>query len=113
MNVQQTIIKGIQEQLFYNDYLVLPDFGGFVLKKKASHYSPTGGSIIPPSKTVSFNVQLKQNDGILVLWLQNKLACTSSEALSHLVEFSHYCSGILNTKRRLTLDGIGFFYLDF
>lgn len=113
MNIQQTIIKGIREQLFFNNYLVLPNFGGFVLKSNPSHYSASGGLLVPPSKTVSFNAQLKQNDGILAIWLQNTLKCHANEALSHLTDFSEFCSGILNAKRRLSLEGIGFFYLDF
>lgn len=111
--MQQTIIKGIKEQLFFNDYLVLPGFGGFVLKSSPAHFSGTGASLIPPSKTVSFNAQLKQNDGILVIWLQKQLNCSAAESQRHLLEFSEYCSSILNTKRRLSLEGIGFFYLDF
>lgn len=113
MNVQQTIVKGVKEQLFFNNYLVIPNFGGFVVKSNPAHFSKSGGLIVPPSKTVSFNVQLKQNDGILTLWLQDKIACSSTEAFNHLTDFSDYCSSILNTRRRFTLDSIGFFYLDF
>ena len=113
MSIQQTIIKGIKEQLFFNDYLVLPNFGGFVLKSKPAHFSVSGGLLVPPSKTVSFNAQLKQNDGILTLWLQNALNCNAGEAITHLNDFSEFCTGILNAKRRLSLEGIGFFYLDF
>lgn len=113
MNIQQIIIKGIKEQLFLNNYLVLPNFGGFVLRFNPAHFSGAGTFVLPPSKTVSFNSQLKQNDGLLAMWLQAKLTCTASEALIHLHEFAEYCTGILNTRRRLSLDTIGFFYLDF
>ena len=113
MNVQQTIIKGIKEQLFYNDYLVLPGFGGFVLKNKPAHFSPSAGMLLPLGKLVSFNAQLKQNDGILAIWLQNHLNCKASEAINHLTEFTEFCQSVLSAKRRLTLSGIGFFYLDF
>lgn len=113
MNVQKLIIEGVKERLFFNDYLVLPDFGGFVLKSRPSHISASGFGISPPAKTVSFNAQLKQNDGILVLWLQEKLKCTSSEALTHLKEFAIYCSELLKAKRRLSIEGLGFFYLNF
>ena len=106
-------MKGIKEQLFLNDYLVLPNFGGFVLKARPAHFSVSGAQLMPPSKTVSFNAQLKQNDGILALWLQQKLNCEASDALNHLLEFSAYCSSLLVAKRRLSIDGIGFFYLDF
>lgn len=113
MNVQQTIIKGIKEQLFFHNYLVLPNFGGFVLKSNPSHFSSSGTVLAPPSKTLSFNSQLKQNDGVLATWIQNHFKYTSSEALSDLNEFSDYCKAILTTRRRLSIEGIGFFYLDF
>ncbi len=113
MNLQQLIIKGLKEQLFFNNYLVLPNFGGFVLRSNPTHFSGGGATLMPPSKTLSFNAQLKQNDGILATWLQGQLKCTSSEALSHLNEFADYCKTILSTRRRLSVEGIGFFYLDF
>lgn len=113
MNVQQIIIKGIKNQLFSHNYLVLPEFGGFILKSSPSHFSNSGNLLLPPCKTLSFNSQLKQNDGILATWLQQNLNCTSSEALSNLIDFSEYCKSVLASRRRLTLDGLGFFYLDF
>ncbi len=113
MNVQQTIIKGIRELLFTHDYLVLPGFGGFVLKAGPAHFGNQGTLLMPASKTVSFNAQLRQNDGILAHWLQEKLGCSAAEALQHLHDFTGYCSGILTARRRLTVDRIGFFYLDF
>jgi hypothetical protein len=113
VNIQQTIIKGIKEQLFLNNYLVLPGFGGFVLKSQAAHFVSGGAQLKPPSKTISFNSQLRQNDGLLSIWLQNNLKCTAEESLRHLVDFSEYCTSILNAKRRLSIQDIGFFYLDF
>ncbi|MBA3664058.1 MAG: SPOR domain-containing protein [Bacteroidetes bacterium] len=113
MNIHQTILKGVKEQLFFNDYLVLPGFGGFVLKKSPAHFSSAGTVILPPGKTVSFNAQLKQNDGVFVQWLQSQLTCDASQALSHLTDFAEYCRSVLNNRGRLTVDGIGFFYHDF
>ena len=113
MTVQQTIIKGVKELLFFHNYLVLPKFGGFVLKINSSHFSGSGTGLIPPSKTITFNAQLKQDDSVLVIWLQNSLNCSPAEALVHLHDFAEFCTAILATRRRLSLDGIGFFYLDF
>lgn len=113
MSVQQSIVKGIRELLFRHNYLVLPGFGGFVLKPDYAHFSATGLSLAPPRKTVSFNVRLKQNDSLLALWLQEELQCTPSEALGYLTDFTDYCQALLSARRRLNLEGIGFFYLDF
>ena len=113
LNIHQHIIAGIQEQLYLNDYLVLPNFGGFVLKTQRATFGGGGLSLMPPRKTLGFNVQLKQNDGILSHWLQKQLGCSVAEATKHLEDFSVFCNSILQSKRRLSLDGIGFFYLDF
>ncbi len=113
MNIQQIIISGIKDLLLSNNYLVLPEFGGFLLKANPSRYSSSGSLLLPPCKTLSFNSQLKQNDGVLAAWLQKKLTFNSAEALSALIEFSEFCKSVLITRRRLTLNGLGFFYLDF
>jgi hypothetical protein len=112
MNVHQIIIQGIKEQLFFNNFLVLPDFGGFILKKLPAHFSASGGMIFPPSKNIGFNAQLKQNDGILAHWLMSKLRCDQQQALAHLRDFSEYCFAVLNNKGRLNIEGLGFFYTD-
>ncbi len=112
MNVQQVIVNAIKEQLFLHDYVVVPDFGGFVTKTHSSHFSGSN-LLLPPAKTISFNVQLKQNDGILAFCLQEKLKCSADESLVHLKEFSAFCISVLKTKRRLSITNIGFFYLDF
>lgn len=113
MNVHQTILKGVKEQLFINNYLVLPNFGGFVLRKTPAHFSGSGTLILPPAKTVSFNAQLKQNDGIFSQWLQTELNCDNNQALAHLNDFAEYCKSLLANRGRLNIDGIGFFYQDF
>jgi hypothetical protein len=113
MNIQKSILEGIRSSLLAHDYLVLPEFGGFVLKSRFAHFDTAGGNLLPPSKTLSFNIHLKQNDGILATCLQNDLQCNASEALIHLKEFSAYCLGVLHQRRRLSLEGIGFFFMDF
>jgi hypothetical protein len=111
MNVQQLIIKGLKEQLFLHDFIVLPGFGGFVLKKAPAGFS-AGGTLSPPAKVIGFNVQLKQNDGIMQSYLCEKLRCAAPEALHQLNEFSAYCQGVLNARRRLNIEELGFFYID-
>jgi len=113
MNIQEHIIRGILELLYKQEYLVLPGFGGFVLKSQASSFSSTGTSLLPPSKKLGFNKQLRQNDGVLLNWLQKELGCDHATTLMHLEEFADYCNSILNTKRRLSIERLGFFYLDF
>jgi hypothetical protein len=113
MTVQKTIIQGISELLYNNDYVVVPGFGGFVAKHQLAYYSVSKSVLHPPSKKVLFNIQLKQNDGILAGWLKEKLNCDFNEVNKHLEEFSNYSKMLLDTKRRLEFENLGLFYLDF
>ncbi len=113
MTVQNTIIKGISELLYNNDYVVVPGFGGFVSRHQLAHYSVNKGVLHPPAKKIVFNIQLKQNDGVLATWLKDELKCEFKDANIHLDEFSSYCKLLLNTKRRLEFENLGLFYLDF
>ncbi|MGZ3931312.1 MAG: SPOR domain-containing protein, partial [Bacteroidia bacterium] len=78
-----------------------------------AHYSLNKGVLHPPSKKVLFNVQLKQNDGILAGWLKERLSCDFAEVNRHLADFAAYCTMLLDTKRRLEFESLGIFYLDF
>jgi hypothetical protein len=113
MIVQKTIINGISELLFTHDYVVVPGFGGFVSRQQLAHYSLNREVIHPPSKKILFNVQLKQNDGILASWLKEKINCDFNQATRHIEEFAAHCKVLLDTKHRLEFENLGLFYLDF
>lgn len=113
MLVQKTIINGISELLYTHDYVVVPGFGGFVSRPQLAHYSLNKEVLFPPSKTIVFNVQLKQNDGILANWLKEKVNCDFIQATKHLEEFSAHCKMLLDTKHRLEFESLGLFYIDF
>lgn len=113
MNVQKNIINGISELLFNHDYVVVPGFGGFVSRNQLSHYSLNKEVLNPPSKKILFNVQLKQNDGILAAWLKEKISCDFNQANKHIEEFAAHCKVLLDTKHRLEFENLGLFYLDF
>lgn len=113
MLVQKHIINGISELLYTHDYVVVPGFGGFVTRLQNAHYSLNRETLFPPSKSVLFNVQLKQNDGILANWLKEKINCDFAQASKHLEEFALHCKLLLDTKRRLEFENLGLFYVDF
>jgi hypothetical protein len=112
MNVHTQIVDGIKTLLHQQEYVVIPQFGGFVTQVHFSKYLVEKNILTPPGKIISFNKQLRQNDGVLAFWLQDKLKVSAEIALQHITEFSDYCSQVLRTKRRLNLENLGFFYLD-
>lgn len=112
MNIHAQIVDGIKTLLHQQDYVVIPQFGGFVTQVHFSKLLVEKNILTPPGKIISFNKQLRQNDGVLAFWLQDKLNVSADVALKHITEFSDYCSQVLRTKRRLNLENLGFFYLD-
>ena len=113
MIVQKAIINGISELLYHHDYVVVPGFGGFVSRNQLSHYSVNKEVLNPPSKKILFNIQLKQNDGILASWLKEKINCDFNQANKHIEEFATQAKILLDTKHRLEFENLGLFYLDF
>ena len=60
-----TLTSYINDLLYRYDCVIVPDFGGFVtnaISAKVNHFSHT---FYPPTKQITFNSHLKNNDGLL------------------------------------------------
>jgi len=75
-----TLFKDVVDLLHNNDCVILPGFGAFVLKKKAA--SVVGNKFSPPSKNISFNSMLKENDGLLVKQISRARKISYDKAFS-------------------------------
>lgn len=113
MSIQAAFIKGISELVLHHDYVIIPQFGGFVARTQGAHFSSNGQLMFPPGRKLSFNAQLKQNDGMLEHWIQDEQNCSYEQAVREVAQFADYCHSILQVKKRLTFGDIGFFYLNF
>lgn len=61
----KTLAKQISELLFEHDCVIVPGLGGFITIYKPAFISPHHNTFYPPSKQVTFNAVLAQNDGVL------------------------------------------------
>lgn len=112
MNVNQYISNSIPGLLHEHHFLVVPDFGAFILNYRSAVVKKSQGVIFPPGYWVSFNSNIQQNDGQFATFLAKELNISMSDANAHLLGFSSYCKAILSNKARITIDGVGFFYYD-
>ncbi len=80
------ISRYIKELLFIHDCVILPGLGGFVANYCPAEENPLTNEMLPPSKAVSFNRNLKQNDGLLINCLAEAEKITYAEA-ERAVEF--------------------------
>lgn len=66
----------IGDLLLRHNCVIIPSFGGFVAKPVSARIDYTKGLITPPGKSLLFNKQLVNNDGLLI----SELALRSSES---------------------------------
>lgn len=60
-----TIESHIENLLLCYDCVIVPGIGGFVTRYEDSTFLTSGTEMAPPYRSVSFNSQLKANDGLL------------------------------------------------
>lgn len=61
MDIRVHIARLLEE----HDCVILPGFGGFIGNYAPARIDPVSHSFIPPAKKILFNINLRQNDGLL------------------------------------------------
>ena len=79
-----SIFEDISHLLHSNDCVILPNFGAFVLKSKAAYIEKN--EFFPPSKYVSFNSMLKDNDGLLAKFISEERKISYKKSLSLILD---------------------------
>ena len=77
-----TLVKYISDLLYRYECVIVPNFGGFVtneISAKVSHFTHTFDA---PSKKLTFNAHLKNNDGLLVNYVATSKNISYSEAIT-------------------------------
>ena len=95
--------------LFRSDCVILPGFGAFVLKKKSA--SIIQNKFIPPSKNVSFNSMLKENDGLLVKYISGTRKTSYKKALNLVEKEVEAFNKKLTRDLLVEIESIGIFEL--
>lgn len=72
--------KYISELLYRYDCVMVPNFGGFVSNTVSSKIDSETHQFTPPSKNISFNVNLQQNDGLLTNHIATSLHISYDKA---------------------------------
>ncbi len=99
--------KHIIELLKNNECVVLPGFGGFILKAKPS--SINQNTIYPPSKQIAFNSSLQHDDELLTGALMRAYALAYNNAKNQVLSYSNQLAYTLKKEQQLTLKQIGAF----
>lgn len=102
----------IKDLLYSNDCVVLPGLGGFIAKYKGASLNSSLHTIHPPQKTIGFNPQIKENDGLLVSALCVLNNCSYSEGKTDLDLWVKEQSNTLLRGEKISWKGIGILFQD-
>ena len=107
--MKQPIAHYISNLLYLHDCVIMPGFGGFVGNKKSAYIHPVSGIIYPPSKTLLFNRNLAQNDGLLATHIAKEEGIDLSEVSILIEEFVQNIQNELVERSAFKLQKIGTF----
>ena len=99
----------IGELLFLHNCVIVPNFGAFLAKNRPAQISEDQKKIHPPFKEISFNRQVKNNDGLLASHIASKEGISFDEACNRIANQVHLLQQELTIKRTCVLDGLGVF----
>ena len=96
--------------LFEHDCVIVPGFGGFVCSHAPAYINKAKNQFHPPFKKISFNKNLKNNDGLLANQISQAENISYNEANRFISESLSALTNELNLSRRFELRNIGTFY---
>lgn len=102
----------ISQLLFQYDCVIVPNLGGFVANYKPAFIQPIKNTFHPPSKGISFNKNLKNNDGLLVNAVSKQLGVSYEEATKNVESAVAQMNATLKLNKKLVLEDIGTLFYD-
>ena len=111
--MQIDIPAHIEKQLFLRDSIIIPGLGGFTATPTASTVDYVGGSVTPPSKTLTFSENLTTDDGMLIQDIAQTHGISTEEARQVVEEFTEKTQQLLNQREIVTIPRIGRLYKNY
>lgn len=102
----------IGDLLLRHNCVIVPAFGGFVANQTSAVIDYKSGTMFPPKKSLLFNRQLINNDGLLITEFSTVNKVGYEEAQSAVSAASAQWMEALKRGERVVLDKVGHLYYD-
>ena len=102
----------IGDLLVRHNCVVIPSFGGFVAGQLSATFDREKGVMVPPRKSLLFNKQLINNDGLLVAAYAHATKQSYNDAFDSVQIQIKQWNRQLATGERIEIERVGFLYLD-
>lgn len=98
--------------LLRHNCVIIPSFGGFVAKRVSARIDYNNGSMLPPSKSILFNRQLLNNDGLLINEFSRENNVSFDEASQELNSLIEKWQATLQVGGRIEIEQVGNLFYD-
>lgn len=107
MSIENTLFQLLNN----NECVVIPNFGGFIVRESPCSFTNNHHAIKPQTKTLFFNPQLTDNDGLLISAISKNKSVTYNHATEICNQWVREQENKLETEKYLKWNQFGTFYL--
>ncbi len=104
------LAKEISFLLYKHNCVILPGFGAFLLHEKPAEHNEIAKYVLPKKRTVTFNRQIINNDGLVANYISTVHKCTYEQGIEKINAFTQSLWDTLKIKRNVEIVEIGTFY---
>ena len=102
----------ISDLLYRHDCVIIPGLGGIITNYRSAQIHPVSHTIRPPSKSIRFNVNLQEDDGLLANYVSSCESISFASAQSKIERFVFSIQNDLEHKKEARLSKIGILSVD-
>ncbi len=106
------VYNALRDLLYDNACVIVPDFGGFLLRSRPAEFKPHTSAYHPPASTLAFNKNLKDDDGLLTNAIAKRENISYEEAQDEIASFVSASERSLGETGSVIVPEIGKLYLD-
>lgn len=107
-----TVDYHIRQLLYRNDCVIIPEFGAFLVKRISAKVDVEADLLVPPKRVLSFNPQLKNDDGLLISYLANAENLSYNEAKEQVANFVSEVLHAIQRKKEVVVEDLGKFSMN-
>lgn len=106
------VLENISDLLYRYNCVIIPDFGALLTQRIPATIGSNEQVFFPPKKSISFNQQITNNDGLLANYISKKENITYAQACANITEFVQDTIKKLEIGNHVSLLEIGSFTLN-
>lgn len=107
-----TVEQLIGNLLLRHNCVIIPSFGGFVAKPVSARIDYEKGTMLPPGKSILFNRQLINNDGLLIHEYAQSNKISYDEASTAMSSCVKTWNATLHNGGRIEIENVGNLFFD-